>query len=100
MIPSGSGNDARREHHLSLHTTLPTHKVTLSIMHNKVQLIDVICYYLKNNSQENQSKLVITGKYPTLTLVKAFSKSPIQSEDLKSYHDEAGVAVVAVVCFS
>ena len=72
MIPSLSGNDARREYHRSLHTTLPTHKVTLSIMHNKVQLIDV-------------------GKGPTLTLVKALAKSPIQSEDLKTNHDEAGV---------
>ena len=43
---SRSGNDASRKHQLCLHTTLPTQKVALNIVHNKVQLINLICHYL------------------------------------------------------
>ena len=43
---SRSGNDASRKHQLSLHTTLPTQKVVLTVVHNKVQLINLICNYL------------------------------------------------------
>ena len=66
MRSSRSGNDASREHQPSL---LPSKKVTLNVVHNKVQLIDLICHYLMNNKQDNQPKLVITGRY--LHIVKS-----------------------------
>ena len=74
MRSSRSGNDASREHQLSLQTTLPTQKVTLNVVHNKVQLIELICHYLINNNEDNQTKLVIT-QYPTL--VKVWANSAI-----------------------
>ena len=45
---SRSINDASRKHQLSLHTTLPTKNVALNVVHNKVQLINVICHRLIN----------------------------------------------------
>ena len=60
---SRSGNVASWEHPVSLHTTLPTQNVTLSIVHNNVQLIDLRCDE-NSNSQDNQTKLAITGKVP------------------------------------
>ena len=62
---SRSGNYASRKHQLSLHTTLPTQKVVLTVVHNKVQLINLIFNYLINHIHENQTKLVITGQDPT-----------------------------------
>ena len=52
---SPSGNDASRKHQLSLHTTLPTQKVVLTVVHNKVQLINLICNYLINHIHDNQT---------------------------------------------
>ena len=68
---------------------MPTQKVTLIVVHNK---IDLICHYLPN-----QTKLVITGKYPTL--VKVWANSTLQIDDLKTDLDEADVVDV-VVCIS
>ena len=66
MMRSGrSGNDISREHQISLHMTLPTQKVTLNVVRNMVQLIELICHYLINSNRDNQTRLVIT-QYPTL----------------------------------
>ena len=98
MRSSRSGNVASREHQPSLHTTLPIQKVALNVVHNKVQQIDLICHYLMNNNQDNQTELVITGIYPTQ--VKVWANSTIQREYLKTIHEEADVVVIVVVCFS
>ena len=81
MRSSRSSNDASREH--QLHTTLPTQKVTLNVAH-KVQLIDLICHYLMNNSQDNQTKLAVAGKYATL--VNVWANCTLQ-RDLKTNHE-------------
>ena len=57
-----SDNDASRKHQLSLHTTLPIQNVTLNVMHNRVQLIRLICHYMINRINDNLSKLVTTVK--------------------------------------
>ena len=92
-----SGNDASRENQLGLHTTLPTQNVTLSVVHNKVQLIELICHYLMNNNQDNRPKLVVTGKYPTL--VKLWANSTLQREYLKKTHEESDVVVILSFAF-
>ena len=94
---SRSGNDASRENQLGLHTTLPTQNVTLNVVHNKVQLIDLICHYLMNNNLDNQPKLVVTGKYPTL--VNVWANSTLQREYLKTNHEEAAVVVILSFAF-
>ena len=91
-ISSRSGNDASRKHQLSLHTILPTQKVVLTVVHNKVQLINLICNYLINHIHYNQSKLVITGQDPTP--VQVWNNGTIQREDLKTNHEEADVIIV------
>ena len=83
---SRSGNDASREHQLSLHATLPTQKVALNVVH-KVRLIDLICHYLINHIKDNQTKLVITGKDPTP--VHVWNNFILQREDLRTNHDGA-----------
>ena len=67
--------------------------MTLSVVHNKLQLIDLICHYLMNNNHDNQPKLVVTGKYPTL--VKVLANSTLQREYLKKNHD-----VVVILSFA
>ena len=97
MKSSRSGNDASRDNQLGLHTTLPTQNVTLSVVHNNVQLIHLICHYLMNDNQDNKHKLVITGKYPTL--VKVWVNSTLQREYLKTNHEEADVVVILSFAF-
>ena len=92
MRSSRSGNDASRENQLGLHTMLPTQNVTLSGVHNNIQLIDLICNYLMNKNQENQPELVVTGKYPTQ--VKVWANSTLQREDLKTNHQEVDAVVI------
>ena len=53
-----------------------------------------MCHYLLNNNQDNQTKLVIIGKYPILENV--WANSTLQREDLKTNHEEADVVVVIV----
>ena len=89
---SRSGNDASRKHQLSLHTSLPTQKVVLTVVHNKVQRINLICNYLINHIHDNQTKLVITGQYPTP--IQVWNNGTIQREDLKTNHGEADVIIV------
>ena len=97
MRYSRSGNDASRENQPGLHTTLPTQNVTLSVVDNKVQLIDLICHYLMNNNQHNQPKLVVIEKYPTL--LKVWANSTLQREYLKTNHEEADVVVILSFAF-
>ena len=89
---SRSGNDASRKHQLSLHTTLPTQKMVLTVVHNKVQLINLICNYLINYIHDNQTKLVITGQDPTP--VQVWNNGTIKREDLTTNHEEADVIIV------
>ena len=80
---SRSGNGASRKHQLSLHTTLPTHNVTLFVMHNKVQLINLICHYMINHIKDNQTKLVSDheGKTNTGTSTEQFHSSERRCEN-------------------
>ncbi len=78
---SRSGNDDNRKHQLSLHTTLPTQNVTLSVVHNKVQLINFICHYLINPN-------------PNPTPVQVWNSFSLQREYLKTNHEEADVIIV------
>ena len=95
MRSSRSGNDASRKHQVSLQTTLSTQKVVLTVVHNKVQLINFICNYLINHIHDNQTKLVITGQYPTP--VQVWNNCTIQREDLKTNHEEADVIIVHLI---
>ena len=89
---SRSGNDASRNHQLSLHTTLPTQKVVLTVVHSKVQLINLICNNLINHIHDNKTKLVITGQDPTP--VQVWNNGTIQREYLETNHEEADVIIV------
>ena len=46
---SRAGKNATRQHQLSMLTPLPPQKVCLTVTQNKVQLIKLICHYLKEN---------------------------------------------------
>ena len=50
-----SGQQASRRHKLSLHTPLPSQNIVLTVTENKVQLIDIICQYLIESSQQDKS---------------------------------------------
>ena len=95
-----SGKEATRRHQLNLNTILPPQKIVLTVTENKVQLIDLICQYLK----ENASKLPQTGKSLTLT-----GRDPVPIEvkfgnikprpDMKVLHEEADVIIVKQVMY-
>ena len=78
---SRSGNDASRKHQLSLHTTLPTQNVALNVVHNKVQLMNLIRHYLINPN-------------PNPTAVQVWNNVSLRREDLKTNHEEADVITV------
>ena len=52
---SRSGKYASRKHLRGLPTTLPTQNVALNVVHNKIQLINLICHYVINHIKNNQT---------------------------------------------
>jgi hypothetical protein len=63
-----AAKDASRQHQLLLIAPLPPQKVTLTVTANKVQLINFICTYIRDNVavlSQNGNRLVITGPDPT-----------------------------------
>ena len=58
---------------------MPTQNVAFNVVHNKVQLINLICHYLIN---------------PNPTPVQQWNNSSLQREDLKTNHEEVDVIIV------
>ena len=78
---SRSGNDASRKHQRSLHTTLPTPNVALNVVHNKVQLINLICHYLINHIKDHKLNWWSQGKPNTGTSMEQFQSPERRSEN-------------------
>ena len=93
-----AGKDASRRHQLSLDMPLPSQKICLSVQHNKVQLISLICKYLKdqhNQLPNNGPRFVITGPEPTPFELRA--GEIYERTDLRTTHEEADVIIVQQV---
>ena len=95
-----AGKDASRQHQLLLGTPLPSQKVTLTVSSNKVQLIKLICIYLRDHADmlpQNGNSLVITGPDPTP--VQICDEQVIQRIDLRTTHEEADVVIIQQVLY-
>jgi len=57
---------ARARNMLNVQTLLPPQKVTLGVTENKIQLIELICQYIKDqcHMSPSTSKLVVTAQDP------------------------------------
>ena len=95
---SRAGKNASRQHQLSLLTPLPPQKVCLTVTHNKVQLIHLICEYLRQNNNVlsgNGNVLVVTGAEHTP--VEICNSNVQERPDLRTTHEEADVIIVQQV---
>ena len=75
--------------------SLPPEKVSLTVVGNKVQLIDIICQHLKerkDNLNEYDHKLVVAGKDPTP--VQVSNGTITMHDDLRTTYEEADVHFV------
>ena len=90
-----AGKDASRRHQLNLTTPLPAQKIVLTVTENKVQLIHIICSYIKDHPDTlstNTTKLILTGPDPTPLEI---SEDQISERlDLRTTHEEADVIMV------
>ena len=87
-----------RQHQLSLHTPLPSQNVCLTVRKNKIQLINLIWFYLREHHHllsQNVNALVATGSQQTSTEI---SNGKVQDcHDLRTTHEEAGVIIIQQV---
>ena len=90
-----SSQVTQQRFNLSLSTALPSQKSILSNTKNKVQLISLICDYIKDESYlltKYQNRLIVTGPDPTpFEICKGLV---IQRGDLQNTHEEADVILV------
>ena len=92
---SRAGNNASRQHQLSLLTPLPPQKVCLTVTKNKVQLINLICVYLRERSDllpQNGKLLVVTGADPIP--MEICNGNIRERADLRTTHEEADVIII------
>ena len=91
---SRAGKDASRRHQLSMATPLPPQKVCLTVTHNKIQLISLICDYLVEhpNIIPPGRTLLVTGAKPTPLEISGGGVT--ERMQLKTTHEEADVIVV------
>lgn len=93
-----SGNLACRPHQLSLESLLPPKKVCLTVTDNKVQLISIICKYVRKNHHllpHNGNRLVVTGAEPIpIEICEGVLK---ERPDLRTTHEEADVMIIQQV---
>lgn len=87
-----AGIGASRNHQLTMHTPLPSQKVTLTVTHNKVELINLICQYLAQHMSHASNRLVITGEHPVPTQITIDKVS--EREDLRTTQEEADIIIV------
>lgn len=91
-----AGKHARRRQQLSMNMPVTSQKICLALQHNKVQLISLICKYLKDQHSQLifqlASDLVITGSDP---VPFEYSDEEIHHRpDLRTTHKEAQVIIV------
>lgn len=95
---SRAGKNASRQHQLSMLTPLPPQKVCLTVTKNKVQLINLICEYLRQHNDllpQNGNVLVVTGAEPTP--MEVCNRNVQERSDLCTTHEEADVIIVQQV---
>lgn len=95
---SRAGKNASRQHQLSMLTPLPPQKVCLTVTKNKVQLINLICEYLRQQNDllpQNGKVLVVTGAEPTP--MEICNGSVQERPGLRTTHEEADVIIVQQV---
>lgn len=88
-----AGKEASRRHKLDLHTPLPAQKVVLNVTENKLQLIKLICTYIKEHAELlANNRLVVTGQDPTP--IEVSNGKVTLRHDLRTTHEEADVVIV------
>ena len=97
---SRAGTNGSRQHQLSLFTPLPAKTVCLTVTQNKLQLITLICMYLRECCEQlpqNGRLLVITGAEPIP--VEICNGSIQERPDLRTTHEEADVIIIQQVVY-
>ena len=95
---SRAGNNASRQHQLSNLTPLPPQKFCLTVTQNKLQLINLICMFLRERHDllpQNRNLLVVTGAEPTP--MEICDGSIRERPDLRTTHEEADVIIIQQV---
>ena len=95
---SRAGSNASRQHQLSMSTPLPPKNVCLTVSKNKLQLITLICIYLREWSKQlpqNGRKLVVTG--PDSIPIEICNANTQERLDLQTTHEEADVIIIKQV---
>jgi len=89
---NGPGQTAGLRHRLNPASPLPPQKVIITVVENKVQLIDIICAELVNKELCGHHKLVITGKdSKPVEVAKDICRERL---DLETFHEETDVIMV------
>ena len=95
---SRAGKNASRQHQLSFLTPLPPRNVCLTVTHNKIQLINLICVYLRDKCDllpQNGKRLIVTGADPIpMEICEGIMRD---RPDLRTTHEEADVIIVQQV---
>ena len=94
---AGARNGAVKRHVLNAQTLLPSQKVTLGATENKIQLIELICQYIKDQCHmlPSTNKLVVTSQNPVP--FEICNGVVLQRVDLRTTHEEADVIIVQQV---
>ncbi len=94
---SRAGKLASRQHQLTMVTPLPPKNVCLTVTQNKVQLINLICVYLREGQPllPRNRQLVVTGTEPTP--VEICDGSIKERPDIRTTHEEADVIIIQQV---
>ena len=89
-----AGKLASRKHKLYVGTPLPPQKVTLGVTENKVQLINLLCQYLKDHAHQlpKDHTIVVTSADPTPFQI--CQDEIVNRIDLCTTHEEADVIIV------
>ena len=91
-----AGKHATRRHQLGLQSPLPPQKVVLTVIDNKVQLLDLLCEQLiekvRKEGKPAKHKLIVTSRDPSP--IELYSGHSRQRDDLKTSHEEADVIMV------
>ncbi len=95
---STAGKDASRHHEQSFLTSLPSQKICLTMIKNKVQLINLIWVYLGEYQyilQENANALVVTGSHcwHPCCMTQVIYGQVQERQDLCTTQEEADVII-------
>ena len=90
-------NSMKHNHHFKMNTPLPKQDAALKSTSNKVQLIELICEHIQNETKKNvfENKLIVTGgnEYPH----EIYNQQIEKRTDLRTTQEEADVIIVQQV---